>query len=210
MLVLVLVVPVLVGCTTDADSGDEPTPTPTAATAASGLPVLAVPLPTPTPLASPVPGATDPSISPDATPSGPPPLPAPLASPVAGAGPFAGPTADLGAVVWASSVEPTTQAPVVRVDRFAVDAPTIHATLPVGRLEAGATVQATWAFNGSPIDGRGATVVAPSRVTGTWLAFSLARGSSAWPDGTYTISVAVDGQPAIRADVVVGTPPEGA
>lgn len=95
--------------------------------------------------------------------------------------------------------------PSVRVDRFAEDAPVLYATLPVPRIEAGATVQATWAYNGTAIEGQGATVTAPARTGGVWLAFSLTRaGGEPWPDGTYAVTVAVDGTPAIRSEVEVG------
>jgi len=135
------------------------------------------------------------------------------AAPVAGTPAAAGSStgldaAGLGAVVWATAVDPGTKAPLAPVTRFAPDAPALYAALPVARVAAGATLTAAWTYNRTPIEGVAGTVTAAAAAERTWVEFhlTLAAGET-WPEGTYGIAVAVDGQAAQTAEIGVGSAP---
>ena len=114
--------------------------------------------------------------------------------------------ADGGAVVWATAVDPTTKAPTEPVETFPTDARTMYAAVPLARLEPGTTLTATWTYNRTPLDGMVGSVTAPAGEAGrdVWVAFELERQTDEpWPNGTYAITVAVNGEPALTAAVEV-------
>ncbi len=147
-----------------------------------------------------------------ATPSsgsgGPPPAAPVNATPVASPPseqPFISDQAELGPIVWTAMVDPATLAPIQPVETFPIDASTIYAAVPVLHIEPGTVVTASWTYNGTPINGVGSTYTAPEQAEGVWLEFHLARtGSETWPDGIFTITIHVNGQPALTSSIVVG------
>ena len=138
-------------------------------------------------------------------PAGPPVAPSPGTGTTA---PFRSEAAEVGPVVWATSIDPNTKAPLQRVTAFPVDARAIYATLPVPRVAAGTTFGASWSYNGTPLDGFRSTLTAPEDRRDAWIEFHIElTGSDPLPDGTYAIEVTVNGQTAQTAAVAVGTPP---
>lgn len=118
---------------------------------------------------------------------------------------FVSQQAELGPVVWTAMVDPVTLAPIQEVDAFTIDASTIYATVPVLRIEPGTEVSASWSYNDTPIKGAGSTFTATEAAEGVWLEFHLARtGAEEWPDGTFAITILVDGTPALASSIVVG------
>ena len=161
-----------------AGCGGSPSPTPAAVTpAATARP--------PTPAASPTPA-----------------LPAAFAtigSPAAGA------AGEIGAVVWARSVDPATKAPVDRTTSFPPDAPAIYAVVPVVRLAPNARLTASWSYNDTSLDAFTQTVTAGGESGARWVEFHITRSSSVpWPAGDYSIVVRLADGVAQTASVTVG------
>lgn len=137
-------------------------------------------------------------------------------SPAVGASPAVGPngtpatirtaTAEIGHVVWATSLVPGTNAPKERVKSFLTNVQTIYATVPVAWIKKGTTITATWTYNDTAIPGFSTTVTAPAEERELWIEFHLSqKNQTAWPNGTYEIAIAIDGQQATTATVVVGS-----
>lgn len=160
--------------------------------------------------------------SPPSGPASPPisPRTVPLASPTQPPGPPVVPTpggttetfrsagAEVGPVVWASEVDPSSKAPRQPVAAFPGGTAVIHAALPLPRLARGTSLVATWSYNGTPLAFPPSEVIAERDERNAWVEFNLAQsGSEPWPDGIYAVEVQVDGQPAQRAAVVVGDEP---
>lgn len=193
----------LSGCGTDGD-GERPLEADANGAAAATPRAAASPQsPTPaTPPASPTAeGAVRPSI-------GGPPIPP---TPGGSTAPFRSAVAEVGPIVWALEVDPRTKAPRVAVESFLAEAATLHAALPVARVEPGAVVEAAWSYNGTPLDGTVTEVVVDRTARGAWLEFHLSRrDETAWPDGIYAVRISIDGEQAQAAAVVVGpVPPAG-
>ena len=111
-------------------------------------------------------------------------------------------------MVWATSIDLNTKAPLQRVTAFPGDGRAIYATLPVARVAAGTTFGASWSYNGTPLEGFRSTLTAPEDRRDTWTAFHIElTGTEPLPDGTYAIEVTVNGQTAQTAAVAVGAPP---
>lgn len=137
-----------------------------------------------------------------------------VASPVASPGTVRVGTAEIGAVVWATAVDPATKAPRQRVAAFPADARTIYATLPIVRITRGTTLAASWSYNDTPIPQLNSAVTAPADAENIWVEFhlTLKPGVAAtpplrpgtWPAGTYRVTISVNGTVAERAEVAVG------
>jgi hypothetical protein len=113
------------------------------------------------------------------------------------------PTPSFGDVVWATEVDPQTKAPVGAVDAFASDAPTLYAVVPVRNLPENTTLIADWTYNETSLDGLTSTATTASTIEEGWVEFHLTRSAENWPDGTYAITVRVDGQVVQTAEVAV-------
>lgn len=108
-------------------------------------------------------------------------------------------------MVWATAIDPMSNAPLPPATAFPVEARTIYATLPVARIAQGTVVAATWSYNGTPLDGFLGSVSAPQDERDVWLEFHIGlAGPEPWPAGVYAVAVRVDGQPAQSAAVAVG------
>jgi len=109
-------------------------------------------------------------------------------------------------VVWATAVDDETRAPLDQVTSFVANAPTIYATVAVEHIAAGTTVQAQWSYNRTRLETLDQVIVAERSDSEVWLEFhlSLSEGET-WPAGTYELSLAVNGEPAVRSNVEVST-----
>ena len=98
---------------------------------------------------------------------------------------------EVGALVWATAIESGTNRPTAEVSRFDVTASVIYAVVPVTAAPLGATLNAEWTFNTTPIQGVAASVQLPElRAASIWVEFHLERQSEEdWPDGPYTVTV---------------------
>lgn len=122
--------------------------------------------------------------------------------------PFRSVAAEVGPIVWAAEIDARTKAPLAPVASFPVEAAALHATMPVTRVEAGAVVEATWSYNGTPLNGADTDLVVAAAAEGAWLEFHLSRRDEIlWPAGIYAVQVSIDGAPAQAAGVVVGAVP---
>ena len=115
------------------------------------------------------------------------------------------PTPTIGQIVWATAVDPQTKEPVEIVDGFAVDDVTIYAVLPVRNLPPNSSLTATWTYDGTALDNLSSTAVIPPGPTIGWVEFHLTRSEEPWPDGTYAVSVRLDGNVVQTAEVTVGS-----
>jgi hypothetical protein len=159
--------------------------------------------------AGPAPTAVAPSTPPAATPRANETPPAPtMPTAFSGIGsPVARPGGEIGPVVWASAVDPTTKAPVARATAFPRDAATIYAVVPVIRLAPNARLTVTWSYNDTSLDAFTQTVVANGRPGARWIEFHLTRSSDRpWPTGTYAVEVRLDDGVVQTASVTVGEP----
>lgn len=208
------VVAASVGCGTDRPPVPDPTPTTATmvglASSAAAMSPLATPMPQPSPTSAPEPTAEPAPVTPSAIapeePIGP--VGPPVAPTVGGSGaPFRSETAEIGPVVWSTAIDGETNAPVAPVEVVPVGAPAIYATLPVTRVQRGASLGATWTYNGTPLPTLGGAVVANREQVGGWVEFHIARAEDAvWPAGVYAVVVTVDGRLAQESAVRVGAP----
>jgi hypothetical protein len=110
----------------------------------------------------------------------------------------------IGAVVWATAINPTTKAPVTTVDAFSVDDVTLFAVLPVRNLVPGTELVGNWTYNDTSLDGVSSRLVVGAGIADGWVEFHLARAPDApWPDGTYAIAVQIGGETLQSAAIEV-------
>jgi hypothetical protein len=135
------------------------------------------------------------------TPTVTPPTPTLPPSPTVAAAPT------LSGVIWAKAIDPKTGAPVGAVSSFLTTDKTVYAAVHAPDLPKGATLSATWTFNGAPVEMPPQTVTISHEERRSWVEFHLAwHGAGTWPDGTLKIAISVDGQPAETATVSIKRP----
>ncbi len=129
-----------------------------------------------------------------------------------GAGPVSVGGTTIGTIVWASEVDPATQAPAGALETIPDNVAEIYAALPLTSIAAGSVVSASWSYNGVPLDTLTSAVTASTATTDTWVAFRLDRVDSGtpaprsdedWPDGEYGVVITVDGQVVQESTVTV-------
>jgi hypothetical protein len=110
----------------------------------------------------------------------------------------------LGEVVWAERIDPTTGEPRATIEAFPAETETIYALAPVRSAPAGSVVTAAWALNGTPIEGTTQQVRIEGGATGGWVAFHLTwTGEGNWPPGTLSVTLTANGRPAGDGSVEV-------
>jgi hypothetical protein len=118
------------------------------------------------------------------------------------------PVAEENGIEWAREIDPATNAPVRRATAFITTDAIIYAVLPVERIEQGSAVEATWSYNGIPVPALTATVTVGQTYEHGWIEFHLTLPQGQiWPTGEYTISIAINGQPAAESTIEVTVPP---
>jgi hypothetical protein len=166
-------------CVACSGSSDKPDNTPTIAPTAISVPS---PSPAPSPVASPSP------------------IPDFAATP----GVFTSPQADVGKVVWATAINPTTNAPTAPVTELAADVTTIYAALPVYRVKPGTVFTAKWTYNTTPVDELTSHVTASGGYDEAWIEFHITRAAKQpWPTGTYEVTVLVGDQEEVAEQATV-------
>lgn len=110
----------------------------------------------------------------------------------------------IGQVVWASAVDPVTNAPTERVEQFSVDAGRLYAVVEVAGLPIGAVVSGVWTYNGVALAALDAEVaITGPTAEAAWIEFHLEWADDAWPEGTYEIAIGVDGEILRTSSVAV-------
>jgi hypothetical protein len=130
------------------------------------------------------------------------PLATPAASPVASRNE---PT--VGDIVWTTTTDPATNAPVDAVTAFSPDAPRIIAALPVRQPPPGAVVRATWTYNNTSLDAFATDLALSSDPGQVWISFQISRSPDVpWPEGTYAVTVSL-GETIVQLSTVEVAPP---
>lgn len=141
----------------------------------------------------------DPTPTPDGT--------ATAAALALAAGPSPTPTSipapSYGDVVWTTAVDAQTKEPTSPVEAFTTDVQTIYAAIPVQNVPPNTVLTADWTYNATSLDGLTTSAELASATEDTWVEFHLTRSDDLWPDGTYAISVSVDGEVVANAEVEV-------
>jgi hypothetical protein len=112
--------------------------------------------------------------------------------------------ATIETIIWAKGIDAATGAPLNQTSSFAPDAPAIYAAMPVKNVTPGLTLTASWSYNGTELNGVGATVVATEPMASGWIEFHLSQAAGQlWPVGTYEISVAQSGAQPVTSEIEV-------
>lgn len=111
--------------------------------------------------------------------------------------------AGLGDIQW--SDKPMTAAtPVPGVTQLTSDVPFIVANVPAYALQPGSQVSAAWTYNNTSLDAFSTTLTIDTPQAEEWLTFQLSRNTdTAWPTGTYEITISLNGQVAQSAALEV-------
>ncbi|HBY95028.1 MAG: hypothetical protein M5U01_13550 [Ardenticatenaceae bacterium] len=117
------------------------------------------------------------------------------------AAPSGGSAADIGEVVMARSVGQSNR-PQDTTDTFNQNAPIIYVVAQIQRLDAGTSVFARWSRNGQPFEDT-PTITADRDYTNTWLEFHIQSERGSFEPGNYTVTIFVNGNPAVTKDFVV-------
>ncbi len=128
------------------------------------------------------------------------PVSAPGSPPVALAG--------VGDIVWATSVNPATQAPLDPLTALPNDALQVIAALPVETLPAGTVVRAHWTIDGEPLPALDPDpLTVEEGLAGAWLTWTLRwEGEQPWPIGRLGIVVEIDGAANWHGDIPIVRP----
>jgi hypothetical protein len=129
-----------------------------------------------------------------------------IQSTVAGATPAsATPAPALDEILWAVTIDPSSDAPLTVTRRYPVDTTRLTASVLATNLPPSTAVDAAWSYNNTSLDAFATRVVVQDAAPRRWLSFHLDRNSeTSWPAGTYAIEISLDGEPARRGEVEVG------
>jgi len=117
--------------------------------------------------------------------------------------PTPAPPIQVGAIVWATKVDPITGEPTTTVESFRSTARTIYAVVPVKNVEAGMVFTASWTYNDVALDRLSTVMTVESDVNAEWVEFHLTRSDDPWPDGQYAVAIQVDGEIVRQSSVAV-------
>jgi hypothetical protein len=110
----------------------------------------------------------------------------------------------IGDIVWATSTDPASNAPIDAVSSYRPDAPRIIAAVRTRALSAGSTVEATWEYNDTSLDAFTTRLNPSGSGAEQWISFHIARDPEVpWPVGTYELAISLDGTIVQQAAVEV-------
>ena len=109
-----------------------------------------------------------------------------------------------GPIVWATAIDPATSAPIEPVPSYPPGAPRIIAVMQTFALSAGSVIEATWEYNNTSLDAFSTRLVPPSSTAESWISFHIERNPDVpWPEGTYEVSVSLNGTTVQHAAIEV-------
>lgn len=111
----------------------------------------------------------------------------------------------LGEVTWSTGVDETTGAPVDSLTTLPHTAPAIYAVVPAAFLPAGASIQAHWTIDGSPLRAlQPEPIVVEEDREDAWLSWSLApTAEESWPVGSLGIDLEIDGEIVAASQIMI-------
>lgn len=139
----------------------------------------------------------------------PPPGPSPAVTAVAPTGVAATPVSTpvatrVGPIVWSTTVDPATGAPIQPVTSYRPDALQIIAVMQTSVLAAGSTFEATWEYNNTSLDAFTTRLVPAASAAESWISFHIARSPDVpWPAGTYQVTVSLNGATVQQGSIEV-------
>jgi len=118
------------------------------------------------------------------------------------------PVPEADTIVWAREIDPATNEPIRKATAFVTTDPIIYAVMPIPRIEQGSVIEATWAYDGTPVPALTTTVTAEQSYENGWIEFHLTPPQGQiWPTGEYTISITIDGRQVSSSTIEVTVPP---
>ena len=113
-----------------------------------------------------------------------------------------GPT--VGDIVWTTTVDPVTNAPVDAVGSYSPEAVRIIASMPTRGIPRSVAIRASWEYNDTPLEAFTTELDLPQQRETTWISFHIDRDPQIlWPEGIYAIAVSLDGSEIQRSAVEV-------
>jgi hypothetical protein len=110
----------------------------------------------------------------------------------------------VGGVIWATTTDPATNAPIDPVTSYRPDAARIIAVLHMNALSPGSSVEAIWEYNDTSLDAFTTRLTQDDGGDDQWVAFYIERDSEVeWPVGTYAVTISLDGAEVQQASVEV-------
>jgi len=110
----------------------------------------------------------------------------------------------IGDLVWATAIDPTTNAPINPVSSYRPDAVRIVAALHIDALSAGSSLEATWEYNDTSLDAFTTRLTPAASGADQWVSFYIERDPKIeWPAGTYEVKISLDGATVQQAMVEV-------
>lgn len=110
--------------------------------------------------------------------------------------------ADLGQIVMADQIDPSTNAPVNQTNQFNSETPTIYAVVQARRIEAGTSMFARWSRDGQPFEDSD-SVKANQLYENRYVEFHLQSTKQRIDPGNYTVQIFVDGNPSQQTSFTV-------
>ena len=110
----------------------------------------------------------------------------------------------IGPVVWTTSVDAMTGAPLDSVSTYSPDAPQIIAVIRASSLPAGSTINADWTYNNTSLDAFATRMTLDRPSPEQWIVFRMERTSeSMWPVGAYAIAISLNGARVVSSSIDV-------
>jgi hypothetical protein len=110
----------------------------------------------------------------------------------------------IGDVVWATAIDPATNAPIEPVSSYRPDAPRIIAAVRTRALSAGSVVEAIWEYNDTSLDAFTTRLTPTESGAEQWISFHITRDPEVpWPVGRYEVAVSLNGAMVRQAAVEV-------
>lgn len=113
----------------------------------------------------------------------------------------------IGEIVWTTQTEPASGSPASTVSHVPADAPRIVAVAMASDLPAGVSVEASWFYNDTPLEGFSTAIPIEQHIDESWLSFHIERSPDVhWPAGQYEITIQLDGEVVQEASIDVWEP----
>jgi hypothetical protein len=113
-----------------------------------------------------------------------------------------GPGAELGQIVTAEQIDPSTNAPVGEKTTFNSGQATIYAVVQAKQIDAGTSMFARWSRDGKPFEDS-TPVQANQNYQDRYVEFHLQSTRQSIDPGNYTVQIFVNGNPASQATFTV-------